>query len=619
MHLKRLPVFGLLLATSLAPALARKKKVSPAPVPPAIEQMTPDEKVLHALNRLEFGPRPGDVDRVRETGLAAFIDQQLHPASIPQGAELEAKLEPLDTLRMSSMEMAHKYPPNFLVKQMVDGKLPWPDDPETRIVLRRVAEKYRDKLGLPNDAPPLTFDQVIAPLPAAQRVAFESGLPGEKVALLESLPLQLQFDILTTMKPGQRQMIYAAAPVAYRRRMLTFAGTQQLVNQDLSEGKILRAVYSNRQLEEVLTDFWYNHFNVFLDKGGDRYFVTAYERDAIRPFVLGKFEDLLTATAKSPAMLFYLDNFQSVRADPGSPDANPKRAKRGLNENYGRELMELHTLGVDGGYTQKDVTEVARCFTGWSIEEPRRGGAFTFNARQHDNGEKHVLGVTIRAGGGIEDGYKVISILAHHPSTARFISRALAVRFQSDNPPQTLVDRMAATFTASDGDLREVMKTMLQSPEFWAKDAFRSKIKSPFEMVVSALRATGADVDFTNALVNQLNQLGEPLYRKQEPTGYSNQGAEWMNSAALLGRMNFALNLTANKVPGVKSALPSTADPDIMAQVLMGTHLTADSRQIVSKALAEKSAASETPSPSSPPPTALVAGLTLGSPDFQRR
>jgi uncharacterized protein (DUF1800 family) len=291
--------------------------------------------------------------------------------------------------------------------------------------------------------------------------------------------------------------------------------------------------------------------------------------------------------------------------------------------------MELHTLGVDGGYTQKDVTEVARCFTGWSIADAREGGGFIFREKQHDPGEKTVLGVKIPAGGGIDDGYKVLDILAHHPSTAHFISRSLAVRFVSDNPPPALVDRMAATFLSTDGDLRAVMETMLQSPEFWARTAYRAKIKSPFEMVVSALRATGANIDFTNAVVNQLSQLGEPLYRKIEPTGYSNSSSEWMNSASLLSRLNFAMNLTANRVAGVKVVLPSNSDPDAMAHVFIGTGLTEDSRQIVEKGLAAPPQVAAPPAEANttpvkpvqfqPPTAALVAGLTLGSPDFQRR
>jgi uncharacterized protein (DUF1800 family) len=344
-----------------------------------------------------------------------------------------------------------------------------------------------------------------------------------------------------------RQALYPTAPPELRRKIAITNGPEQVVARDLSESKLLRAIYSNRQLEEVLTDFWFNHFNIFLDKGADRYLVTSYERDAIRPRVLGKFRDLLEATAKSPAMLFYLDNWQSV-----GPDARAPRRGRGLNENYGRELLELHTLGVDGGYTQKDVTEVARCFTGWTIDQPQRGGSFQFAARLHDNGEKVVLGVTIPAGGGIADGEKVLDIVARHPSTARFISRELAQRFVADDPPETLVARMAQTFTKTDGDLRAVMKTMLDSKEFWSEGAYRSKMKSPLEMVASAVRAVNGDVDFAFALVNQVAVLGQPLYRKQEPTGYSNSSQAWLNSAGLLARMNFAVQLAGNRVQGVK-------------------------------------------------------------------
>ena len=273
-------------------------------------------------------------------------------------------------------------------------------------------------------------------------------------------------------------------------------GPQQVVYRDLAEAKMLRAIYSNRQLEEQLDDFWYNHFNVFVDKGADRYLVTEYERDAIRPHVLGKFRDLLEATAKSPAMLFYLDNWQSVGPNAPQPRGQGNKAKRGLNENYGRELMELHTLGVDGGYTQKDVTEVARCFTGWTINQPQRGGKFVFNPRLHDNGEKVVLGVTIPAGGGESDGEKVLDILAHHPATAHFISKKLAMRFVADDPPAALVDRMADTFLKTDGDIRQVMLTMIDSKEFWSVGAYRSKVKSPLEMVASAVRAMNGNVDF---------------------------------------------------------------------------------------------------------------------------
>jgi uncharacterized protein (DUF1800 family) len=376
-----------------------------------------------------------------------------------------------------------------------------------------------------------------------------------------------------------------------------------VVNRDLTEGKLLRAIYSNRQLEEVLTDFWFNHFNVYLNKGADRYMVTAYERDVIRPHVLGKFKDLLLATAQSPAMLFYLDNWQSAAPDMARPFAPPKQRKTGLNENYGRELMELQTLGVDGGYTQQDVTEVARCFTGWTIRQPQQGGGFFFNPRMHDRGEKHVLGVTIPAGGGTEDGLKVLDILAKHPSTARFISKSLAIRFVSDNPPDDLIDRMAATFTKTGGDLREVMRAMLSSDEFWAASNFRSKMKSPLEMVVSAVRAVNGDVENAQQMANLMNTLGEPLYLKIEPTGYTNRGADWLNSASLLARMNFANSLAQNKIKGVKVDLTQFAGD--AAQIEHNILLTGASTALqsaIDSGIGTR-----------------IAGLTLGSPDFQRR
>lgn len=312
------------------------------------------------------------------------------------------------------------------------------------------------------------------------------------------------------------------------------------------EAKVLRAVYTNRQLEDVLTDFWFNHFNVFLAKGADRVLTGAYEQEAIRPHVLGKFRDLLGATAEHPAMLFYLDNWRSV-----SPDSwVAKRAKRatGLNENYARELLELHTLGVDGGYTQKDVQEVARCFTGWTI----RANGSAFAPGMHDRGEKIVLGQHIKAGGGRDDGERVLDIVARHPSTARFLSRKLAQRFVADNPPDALVNAMAATFKKTDGDLRAVVSTMLRSQAFWDESAYASKLKSPFEYVVSAVRSGDAELRNPLGLAQEVAQMGQPLYRKQEPTGYANTGEEWTNSAGLLARMNFAGKLANSRVPGVR-------------------------------------------------------------------
>lgn len=520
---------------------------------PFLKELPKDQRILQALNRLTFGPRPGDVEKVRAMGLKKWIDLQLHPDRIPQNPVLAAKLKAMDTLAMSSEELVRNYPTPQMVKQMVSGQMPFPSDPGRRMLIEKLVARFEQKQGAGNDAPAdaparpplrnlLTQDQIRT---------LRSGTLEARLAALNALPPDKQAEVIAALPAGMRQALYPLATPGMRRQIEMAAGPQQVVARDLMDSKMLRAVYSSRQLEEVLTDFWFNHFNVYLDKGGDHYLVTAYERDVIRPRVLGKFRDLLEATAKSPAMLFYLDNWQSV-GENAPQFRGAKQKRRGLNENYGRELMELHTLGVDGGYTQKDVTEVARCFTGWTILQPQRGGRFSFNPRMHDAGEKTVLGVKIPAGGGIEDGERVLDILAHSPATAHFISRQLATRFVADDPPSALVDRMAATFLKSDGDLREVMRTMLASKEFWSVGAYRSKMKSPLEMVASAVRAVDGDVDYASALSNQVAQLGEPLYRKTEPTGYSNSSREWLNSAGLLARMNFALQLTANKVPGVK-------------------------------------------------------------------
>jgi uncharacterized protein (DUF1800 family) len=512
------------------------------------------DRIQQALNRLTFGARPGDAEQLRKTGLKKWIDRQLHPATIAENPVLAEKLKHLDTLRMSSAELVQNYPTPQMVREMVNGRAPFPTDPGRRRMVQRLVARAERKQGddRKSIAPPLPKVEDV--LSREQLRTLRGGSREERIAMLKAMPPDKLDEMIAALPPGVRQNLFLIAPPEVRRMITIAQGPQQVVARDLAEGKLLRAIYGNRQLEEVLVDFWYNHFNIFLDKGADRHLVTEYEREAIRPRVLGKFRDLLEATAKSPAMLFYLDNWQSVGQDARAP-----RRGRGLNENYGRELLELHTLGVDGGYTQKDVTEVARCFTGWTIDQPQRGGSFAFTRRMHDAGEKVVLGVTIPAGGGIEDGQKVLDIVSRHPSTARFVSRKLAQRFVADDPPDGLVGRMAKTFMETDGDLRAVMKTMLDSKEFWSAGAFRSKMKSPFETVASSVRAVNGEVDFAFALANQVAQLGQPLYRKQEPTGYSNSSQEWLNSAGLVARMNFAVQLANNRVPGVKVAAADAA------------------------------------------------------------
>ena len=400
---------------------------------------------------------------------------------------------------------------------------------------------------------------------------------------------------------------------------------QNVITEDLTEGKLLRATYSNHQLYELLADFWFNHFNVTVNKGAERYAIPTYEREAIRPYVFGTFHDLLLQTAKSPAMLFYLDNWESVAADAAPPKNG--RPKRGLNENYGRELLELHTLGVDGGYTQQDVIEVARCFTGWTIANPRKGGGFEYNDKVHDKGRKVVLGHVIQPGGNMSDGLQVIDILSRHPSTAHFISLKLARRFVADDPPPSLVNRMTDMFRRSNGNLREVVKVMIESPEFWSEGAYNAKVKSPFEMVVSALRATNADVTSAVPLNGELQRLGEPLYRKIEPTGYSSANDAWISSAGLLERMNFGLALAHNRLPGIKVDIAKWQaamqfNPMSLAYSLLQQDPSAQTQTAIAKMLQDPALQIQLASSAKAGPPklpSLVAGLVLGSPEFQRR
>ncbi len=414
------------------------------------KKLTKDEQILHALDRLTFGPRPGDIEHVKKIGLKKWLDLQLHPERIPENSDLEAKLQPLESLRMTPMEAVQHYPPPQLLRAIAAGRQPMPEDP----VLRATVERFMVRLKVRKDGaaagqaagaatvaadpdadmePARPLSEVLAP---GELRTLRTGTQDQKRDLLESLPPEKMEDMLIALPRQLRQQLFAVAPTSVRREILLLNAPQQVVAYDLLSSKLMRAVESNRQLAEELDDFWFNHFNVFYDKGSDRFLIPDYEREAIRPNVLGKFRDLLEATAKSPAMLFYLDNSESVRPDL---DANNKKrkAKRGLNENYGRELMELHTLGVNGGYTQKDVTEVARCFTGWTIQAPRQGGGFFYNDKLHDKGEKVVLGHAIPAGGGMDDGEKVLDILAqsslhrafHFPRTRATLRRGQSARY----------------------------------------------------------------------------------------------------------------------------------------------------------------------------------------------
>ena len=586
-------------------------------------KLTKEQQALHVVDRLTFGGKLADVERAKRMGVEKWVEEQLHPERIAENPALTAKMSSLKAIEMPSAELFKTYPPQQVVAQIARGNMPMPEDPLLRLAIEQVVERYKVKKAegkqaaeAMQEAKP-TAEQmrakILTVLEPAQARTLRSGSTEEKRALLASMPEARQDQLLIAMPAPARRALVPVAPTSMRRKIVLLTQPQQVIAYDLNEAKLQRAIYSTHQLDELMVDFWFNHFNIYLDKGADRHLVPSYEREAIRPHALGKFSDLLSATARHPAMLFYLDNWQSVGAEPpmgkGSRRAMPaklRKGTRGLNENYARELLELHTLGVDGGYTQKDVTEVARCLTGWSIVDPRRGGAFVYNDRVHDKGEKTVLGVTISAGGGQNDGEKVLEILLNHPSTAKFISHKLATRFVADDAPEELVVRMAKSFTDSKGDIRTVLRTMFLSREFLSAGAFRAKVKTPFEMVVSAARALDADVEFAGTMAQKLNELGQPLYRKVEPTGYSSRNEEWINSAALLGRMNFALALAQNKVPGAKSQVSGTRE-QLEAQ-LIPAGLSASTREVIEHALKEKEAKPD-----------LIAGLLLGSPEFQRR
>ena len=577
-------------------------------------KLSKDEQIVHALDRLTFGPRPGDIENVRALGLKKWIDLQLHPESLAENPDLSQKLKPLASLEMSPLQVVQHYPPPQLIRAIALGREKMPEDPLLRASVMHLVARYKAKIDDKNADPNAEMEPVKAledVLDTAQIKTLRGGTLEEKRALLASFQGDQLDELIIALPPNLRRQLFNAASTEVRRKLLLMQAPQSVVSYDLVVSKLQRAIYGNRQLAEELNDFWFNHFNVNYEKGADRFEIPTYEREAIRPNVLGHFRDLLEATAKSPAMLFYLDNFQSVRADIDA-NAKGKKSKRGLNENYARELMELHTLGVNGGYTQHDIIEVARCFTGWGILEPRKGGSFFYNDKVHDKGQKIVLGHIIPAGGGQSDGERVLDILAVQPATARFISRKLAQRFVADNPPQTMVDKMAKTFAEKHGDIREVMKTMLNQKEFWSQGAYQAKVKTPFEMVASSVRALNGDVTDAFALSNQVSNLGEPLYRKLEPTGYSNLNADWVNSGALLGRMNFALALAQNKVAGVKvDPAQFSSDPAQIARALLFRDLSASTQTAIANALAAQK--DQAPSP------AMVAGLVIGSPEFQRR
>lgn len=717
------------------------------------DQMQGDERILHALNRFTFGPRPGDLEAVRAMGLEQWFESQLHPASLDE-TELDARLAQFPAMQWSTENLLYRMPSNAVIRQAMNGRESIPQGPILRAVyenqIYRLQEKRADQAqkqpnpaqnmqpgaqdqgqsmagnsmsesspgaapmaaasnsdaGMPGDAPATApvpsatilnqLDQLTASAerPASDRTAnpgpatgqatehpagpandpaadstFDQGqladllalAPPQRIAKLAAMQ-PADFDaFFKSLRPPQRARLVADMRPELRETVADLENPQRLLGEELMSDRLARDIYSNAQLEEVMTDFWLNHFNVYLRKNEETpYYLVSYERDVIRPRALGKFEDLLEAVAHSPAMLLYLDNAESVGPDSPAAErarfvdarrpANQRKAPEGINENYARELMELHTLGVNGGYTQADVIQAARVLTGWTVDRPQRGGAFIFNPNRHEPGTKKVLGKKIKENGERE-GEELLHLLATRPAAAQFISRKLAIRFVSDDPPQALVDRMAKTYLSSGGDISAVMRTLFRSPEFWTASDYRAKVKTPIEFVVSAVRAGNAEIVNYLPLENALRQMGMPLYGCIPPTGYKWDEADWVSTGALVDRMNFALNLAANRLPGItvnwtpysgnagmaaNAEIPTPeAEEARLEPLLVAGGVSPATRSAALKQFEAQSA--QDPAPVRPMAAAarpfnrgraasaverqdqVLAGLLIGSPEFQRR
>jgi uncharacterized protein (DUF1800 family) len=675
-----------------AKAKAAAVKADP-PVP-----LSERERAQQMLNRFTFGPRPGDLERVLAVGTGPWLEQQMNPDAIPDQA-LSKRLGDLPTVGMKAEQALTIFPDRGTVQQVAEGKRPYPTDPLLASVYQ--VQVFKLQAEQDNKAHPHTeltdaekevakkADQATASriagalfaLPKNQRMAALNGMPvEERIAFANNVPGEQRNTLMADLTPRERETVYA---------MQGGVGSQYRIYDELAQAHVLREVLSERQLQEVMTDFWFNHFNVFMPKDSDQWYTPTYERESIRPHALGKFRDLLLATAQSPAMMVYLDNWLSIGPDSLANGVNPrnpnsKPGKRGLNENYGREVMELHTLGVNGGYTQADVTHLSAILTGWSVDRPNQAGPFLFDPKKHEPGAKEWFGYMIdeqgkvteapgeergqasrplpavHVDGGVPDGMKqgvaALSILAAAPQTAHFICLLIAQRLVADEPPAALVDRMAATYLSSDGDIKAVLRTLAASPEFNSRRYFRNKVKTPQEFLASAFRATATDPQNPGAMVGKLKALGEPPYQKLEPTGYYITADHWMNTGALVDRLNFADQLTHNRFanqkfdasrvlafglmadrdPGVSVAqagrkahavaVSTTADlgmsapnlgPDVALRVLEGTliggQVSAKTDSFIHAEMAQQP-------PANPADTLnLLTALLIGSPEFQLR
>jgi uncharacterized protein (DUF1800 family) len=660
-----------------AQTFAGKSKAAAPPAKPiALTPLNPRERTLQLLDRFTFGARPSEVDRVLALGADKWLEQQLNPDSIPNGA-LDKRLGDYPTLGMSASQALAIFPDRGAVTAVADGKVPAPSDPLMAAVYEvqlyklhqeqdvkkqdgsgqprpELSDAEKDALKKEGQATAARIAGDLYALPKQQRMAALIKLPvTERIAFTTYVAGEQRNLMLADFSPREREVFYA---------MSSGVGTQYNIGNELAQARMLRDVLTERQLQEVMTDFWFNHFNIFIGKDSDQWYTTSYERDVIRRHALGSFHDLLLATAESPAMMVYLDNLSSIGpdsiangVDPRNP--NSKKGNHGLNENYGREVMELHTLGVDGGYTQADVTQLASILTGWGVDRPNQGGPFLFDPKRHEPGNKQWLGHTISEGrnpdgspNGMAEGLAALNILAASPQTAHFISYLLAQKFVADVPPTALVARLTNVYLATNGDIKAILRALIASPEFNSRQYFRNKVKTPVEFIASAFRTTATDPQNAGAMVNAIKTMGMPLYNALPPTGYYVTADQWMNSTALVDRLNFAYQLANNKfanqkfdapkllamgllspaaaipargdarVMGVADVEPpaSAAGPDVALRVLeatmIGETVSTQTNQLIHKQLDQ-----QPPNSSATDTLNLLTALVMGSPEFQLR
>jgi uncharacterized protein (DUF1800 family) len=711
----------LTLSAQTAPApptkLQATLKIPPSRIP-AQTPLDPHERVVQLLNRFTFGPRPGEVEGVAAQGIDRWFAQQLDPNSIKDQVWVRRQGD-FPTLTMTPEQALTQLPDRGIVEQVADGKRPYPTDPLLasvyQVQIYRLNRERDERKQYPKgDAPQPTDAEKAAKKKQDQETAARVAgdlyaLPKNKrMAALIEMPVEDRIAFATSLGGDQRNQLLSDFNPRERETFNAMAaggiGTQYLIEQELAQGKIERAILTERQVQEVMTDFWFNHFNIYVGKDSDQWYTTAYERDVIRPHALGKFRDLLLATAESPAMMVYLDNWLSIGPDSlanGVNPANPnsKKGTKGLNENYGREVMELHTVGVNGGYTQADVTHLSAILTGWGVDRPNLAGPFLFDPKKHEPGTKDWFGYRIDEDGnafrfdspttssgkkakpapavpgqptlapilrvdasaivkagvppGMSQGITALTLLAESPQTAHFIAYLLAQRFVADEPPPALVGRLAATYMSTDGDIKAILLTLIHSPEFNSHRFYRNKVKTPVEFIASAFRTTVTDPQNAGALVNTIRDMGMPLYRALPPTGYYLTAEQWMNSTALVSRLNFADQLTHNRFSNQKfdaahvlalgllsqpagytanaaqgrsmnvaasmnassSAMPSGADLAlrVLETTLIGGDVSTQTNQLIHKQMTEQAVTDPNDKLN------LLTALVLGSPEFQLR